>query len=34
MEPTEEKVSFSRIQNLLIEGINTLIKGGEFNLPL
>ena len=34
MEPTEEKVSFSGIQNLRIESIYTLIKGGKFNIPI
>ena len=34
MELTEEKVPFSGIQNLLIESIYILMKGGKFNLPI
>ena len=34
MEPTDERVSFSGIQNLLIESIYMPIKGGKFNLAI
>ena len=34
MEPTDERVSFSGIQNLLIGSIYMPIKGGKFNLAI